>query len=284
MRVPVFVLLFALSAVPLSAQDCTEGNLPSSSNEAELFRIRGTSMVFARVSSPMALQPGRLILLMEGSTLPSIDDGTATPTYCRPGKPAENVNLLPLLPRPRMLFGLNDELVLELSWIPPVRVQDVKANLVGMALSRSAALGDGLVSIRGHATFGEIRAPITCTEDQIAEPLGSNECAGGAEPSDDHYRPNSFGVEMSYGWPLGGGRFRPYFGAGVNWLRPRFQVDFTDEADVHQDQRVEGNYRRVALFGGGTWYPVSRLALTGEIYADPGATWVGRLGLAYGVK
>jgi hypothetical protein len=284
MRVPVLLLLCALSTTTLSAQDCTEGNLPDSSNEAELFRIRGTSMVFARVSSPMALQAGRLIFLMEGSMLPTIDDGTATPNFCRPGKPAENVNLLPVLPRPRMLFGLSEEMVFELSWVPPVRVQDVKANLVGVALSRSAALGVGLVSIRGHATFGEIRAPITCTEEQIARPVGETECAGGAEPSDDHYKPNSYGVEMSYGWPLGGGRFRPYFGAGVNWLRPRFQVDFTDQADVHQDQRVEGNYRRVALFGGGTWYPATRWALTGEIYADPGAAWVGRVGVAYGIK
>ena len=111
MRVPVLVLLLALSTAPLSAQDCTEGNLPDSSNEAELFRIRGTSMVFARVASPMALRAGRMIFLMEGTTLPNIDDGTATPSHCRPGKPAENVNLLPVLPRPRMLFGLSEELV-----------------------------------------------------------------------------------------------------------------------------------------------------------------------------
>lgn len=284
MRVPALALLFALTTTPLSAQDCTEGNLPDSSNEAELFRIRGTSMVFARVASPMALRQGRMILLMEGTTLPTIDDATATPDFCRPGKPPENVNLLPLLPRPRMLFGLSEEFVLEVSWVPPVRVQDVKANLVGLALSRSAALGAGLVSIRGHATFGEVRAPITCTEEQIARPVGETECAGGAEPSDDHYRPNSFGVEMSYGWPLGRGRFRPYIGAGVNWLRPRFQVDFVDQADVQQDQRVEGNFRRMAFFGGGTWYPATRWALTGEVYADPGATWVGRVGVAYGVK
>lgn len=286
MRHWIIALALAATARPLTAQgtDCTLGHLPNSSNEAEIFRIRGVSTVFARDASPMNLRPGAMIFAFEGSSLPSIDAATATPSYCRSGKPAEHVNIFPVLPRPRMIFGLADEFTAEVSWVPPLRVNGVKADLLGLALARTVPMGKGLVSLRGNATFGEIRAAITCTKAQIADPAGPSECAGAAKPSDDHFKPNGFGLDMTYGWPVGGGRLRPYFGAGVNWLRSRFQVDATDSTGFHYDQKVEGNYTRLALFGGATWIPAPRWGFTGELYADPGTTWVGRLGLAYGVK
>ncbi|MEO6067283.1 MAG: hypothetical protein ABJB33_02710 [Gemmatimonadota bacterium] len=288
MRSWMLPLALLAGAAPLAAQaDCTLGHLPADSNEAEIFRIRGVSTVFARAASPMALRPKAMLLMFDVSTLSEIDAATATPTYCRPGKPAENVNLMAVLPRPRVIFGLADGFTFEASWIPPIRVHGVKANLLGVALARSVPVGIGLLSIRAAATFGEIRAPISCTTAQIAEdPLapGSSECAGGAEPSDDHYKPNSYGVDLAYGWPVARGRLRPYLGAGVNFLRPRYQVDFTDRFDVKQGQKVEGNFTRPGLFGGATWIPSARLGLTAELYADPGTAWTGRLGVGYGVK
>lgn len=276
-----------LAPRPLAAQDCTAGHLPDDSHEAEIFRIRGASTAFGRAISPVTPRQGAVLAMFEVTTLAHIDRSTATPTYCRPGKPAENVNLMSVLPRPRVIFGLSDGFTFEASWIPPVTVNDVKANVVSVALGRSVPTALGLISLRAHATFGEIRAPIACTEEQIAvDPLSpdASECAGGAEPSNDHYKPNSFGADMTYGWPVAAGRLRPFLGAGVNFLRPRFQVDFTDQFDVKQDQKVEGDFTRFVAFVGATWIPTSRLSLTGEVYADPGTTWVGRLGMAYGVK
>ena len=285
MRHWIIALTFAATARSLAAQapDCTLGHLPASSNEAEIFRIRGVSTTFARDASPMTLRPGGVIFALEGSSLPSIDAATATPTYCRSGKPAEHVNIFPVLPRPRVIFGLADEITAEVSWVPPIRVNGVKADLLGLALARTVPMGKGLVSIRGNATFGEIRAPITCTKAQTG-PTGPSECAGAPKPSDDHFRPNGFGADLTYGWPVGGGRLRPYVGAGVNWLRSRFQVDATDSTGFHYDQKVEGNYTRPAVFAGATWIPAPRWGFTGEVYADPATTWVGRVGIAYGVK
>lgn len=284
MRHWIIALACLAGTTSLAAQDCTEGHLPNSSNEAEIFRIRGASTVFSRVASPMSMRPGSVVLLLEGSALPDIDAATRTPSYCRTGKPPENVNLLPVLPRPRAIFGLADELTLEVSWVPPVRVNGVKANLVGLALARTVEVGTGLLSLRGNAVFGEIRAPITCTQAQVDDPAGPSECAGAAAPSDDHFKPNSYGADLTYGWPVGGGRLRPYVGTGVNWLRSRFQVDATDSTGFHYDQRIEGDYTRLALFAGASWLPTRRWALTGELFADPGTTWVGRMGLAYGLK
>ena len=286
----VAVLLGGLVVWPsrrLAAQDCTAGHLPDDSHEAEIFRIRGASTAFGRAISPVTPRQGALFAMFEVTTLAHIDQSTATPTYCRPGKPAENVNLMSVLPRPRVIFGLADGFTFEASWIPPVTVNDVKANVVSVALGRAVPVAVGLISLRAHATVGEIRAPITCTEAQIAEDPsapGASECAGGAAPSNDHYKPNSFGADMTYGWPVAAGRIRPFLGAGVNFLRPRFQVDFTDQFDVKQDQKVEGDFTRYVAFAGATWIPTSRLSFTGEVYADPGTTWVGRLGMAYGVK
>jgi len=277
----------ALAAVTssLSAQlgNCTLGHLPNSTNEAELFRIRGVSTAFARDASPMSLRPGGMVLALEGTTLPNIDAATATPTYCNPGKPPEHVDLLPILPRPRAVFGLANDFTAEVSWVPPVRVNGVKADLLGLALARTVEMGRGLISIRGNATFGEIRASITCTKAQIAPSSGVPGCAGGARPSDDHFKPNGFGLDLTYGWPVGRGKLRPYLGGGVNRLLSRFQVDAVDSTQ-HYTQRIEGNSTRLALFGGATWFPSAHVGLTGELYADPGTTWVGRVGMAYAVK
>lgn len=276
------------AALPLAAQnDCTLGHLPDDSHEAEIFKIRGAATAFGRASAPSAYHPGAVVLMMEATTLQTIDAATATPTYCRPGKPAENVNLMSVLPRPRVIFATLDGVTVEASWIPPITVNDVKANVLGFALARSITAGPGVLSIRGAATLGEIRAPITCTEEQIAvDPSdpSATECAGGAEPSNDLYKPNSFSIDLTYGWVFAEGAFRPYVGGGANFLRPRFQVDFVDQFSVRQDQKVETNMTRPAFFAGATWVPASRIGLTGEYYVDPGTAWTARFSLQYILK
>jgi len=289
---PTFLLLPALLvAAPLAAQgDCTLGNLPDDSHEAELFRIRGVPTAFGRAMAPSAMHPGGTILLMEVATLQTIDSATATPSYCNAGKPPENVNLMSVLPRPRVIFATVDGITVEASWIPPITINDVKANIFGLAIARTVEAGPGVLSMRAAATLGEIRAPITCTEKQIAVDPGDtgnpdySECAGGAEPSSDHYKPNSFSFDLTYGWTLAEGRFRPYIGGGANFLRPRFQVDFVDQFDVHKDQKIETNMTRPAFFGGVTWAPLSQFGVTGEYYADPGTAWTARFSLAYILK
>jgi hypothetical protein len=287
MRRWMIPLALLAGATPQALQaQCTLGHLPDNSNEAEIFRIRGVSTAFGRVASPMTLREHSTMLLFEVTTVATIDPGTATPTFCNPGKPPENVNLMSVLPRPRVIFGLNDQFSFELSWIPPVTLNDVKANVLGFALTRTVPTATGLLSLRASATVGTIRAPITCTTKQIAaDTTGPDQqCAGGTAPSKDHYKPNSFGLDLAYGWPVAHGRLRPYLGAGVNFLRPRFQVDFTDRTGTLIDQKIEGNYRRAVFFAGATWIPTTRLGLTGELYADPGTAMVARVGLGYGLK
>ena len=268
-RLAVALPLLVLPAAA-SAQECRP---PTSSNEAQAFGMVSVPLAFGRAQAPEML-PG-LRLGLEAAYVPQIDDETATPTICRPGKGPENVNLHSVLPRPRLSVPLPLGLALEASWVPPVRVGGVKANLFGVSLGRSFGSIDGLVmAIRGHATFGSVRAPITCDDDALQD--AGSECFQGTR-SDDRFSPNILGADLSASVPVAGGRLRPYAGAGYSRLTPRFQVNFTNQAGAVDTTRVIVNLDRVAVFGGATWILSYRMALSGEVYATPADAVTARL-------
>jgi hypothetical protein len=263
-RAAIVVLAVVLGWPPLAAAqgDCFPG---PESNEAKTMAIFAVPLAFSRGGAP-ELFPGFKAGL-ELSYLPKVDDVTATPTICRPGKGPEHTNLLFGIPRPRFGMPLQFGLTLQASWIPPIRVNGVKANLFGLSLEKAFGRMDGLVAaVRAHATFGSIHAPITC-DDRALEDAAS-ECFRGTR-SDDRLSPNIMGVDFAVGGSLAGGRLRPYGGAGYNRLEPRFQVNFTNRFGELDDRRVEVNLDRVVMFGGATWDVTGRLGVTGEVYAAP---------------
>jgi hypothetical protein len=263
-----------LSALPgtLAAQydQCRPG---PGSNEAKTLGILSVPLTFSPGGPPVARNG--ITLGLEGTRVPSVDPATATPTICRPGKGPENTDLLPALARPRIGLPLPFGLALEASWVPPVRVNGVKANLIGLALAKTVGHADGLAAaIRAHGTFGSVRAPVTCDQDALTDP--GSECFHGTI-SDDRLSPNIFGLDVSVGWPMAGGRLRPYLGSGYTRLEPRFQVNFTNQFGDTDTTEVEVNLNRVALFGGAAWQLTQRLAITGEIYAAAADAVTGRL-------
>src|SRR5262249_9651113 len=168
-------LLVALATAPaLAAQgECFPG---AGSNEARTMALLSVPLVFSPAGAPELL-PG-LSIGLEGAYVPHVDAATATPTICRPGKGPEDVNLLPALPRPRLAVPLPLGFALEASWLPPIRVNGVKANLFSFSVGKAFGKVDGLtVGLRGHATLGSIRAPITCPDAALSDP--TSECFGG---------------------------------------------------------------------------------------------------------
>ncbi len=261
-------------AVPtgLAAQDglCRPG---AGSNEAKTLAILSVPVVFSPGAAPGG--PGGITLGVEAARVPGVDPATATPTICRPGKGPENTGVLPALARPRLALPLVHGLALEASWIPPIRVNGVKANLVGLALTETVGRRDGLAAaFRAHATFGSVNAPVTCDRDALSDPV--SECFDGSL-SDDRYSPNIMGLDVSVGWAMAGGRLRPYLGSGYNRLQPRFQVNFTDRFGGTDRTRLAVNLDRVALFGGAAWQLTDRLAITGEVYSDAADAATGRV-------
>jgi hypothetical protein len=278
MRAAAYALGALFIAAPLAAQgDCFP---KSNSREADLFAHFSTPLAFSNGAAPTLHLPGAVLLGLEATILPDAGDRIATPTTCRPGKGPENVNILPGFIRPRLAYSMGNGNMLELSWVPPVKVDGVKANLFSFAVSRSALLNPAgaVVMARAHATIGSIKAPFTCDEDALADP--TSECFEG-ELSNDKYSPNIFGIELAVGWAWAGGRLRPYLGGGYNILHPRFQVDFTNSADEHDDRKVEVNLSRWVVFGGLTLQASQRLAFSAEGYSSPADNVTARAKLTY---
>jgi hypothetical protein len=257
-------------ASAIAQDDCFPG---AASNEAKTLAIFAVPLAFGRGSAP-DLFPG-FRAGVELAYLPNVDEATATPTICRPGKGPENVDLLFALPRPRIELPLPFGLALQASWVPPVRVRGVKANLIGISVEKAFGDLDGLVAaLRVHATFGSVRAPITCDDEALEEP--SSECFGGTR-SDDRLSPNIMGIDLAVGGPVAEGRLRPYGGVGYNRLQPRFQVNYTDQFGELDDRRVEVNLDRFVMFGGATWQTTDRLSVTAEMYTAPADAITGRV-------
>jgi hypothetical protein len=263
---PLLALTAAFAASPLSAQ----GNCfpDKDSREAKLFAHFSAPLAFGPGQAPWIYRPASVHLSLEGTLLPDASDRIATPTTCRPGKEAENVNILPGFVRPRVAYSLPHGVLLEASWVPPIRVDGVKANLFGLALSRSVPFNrsGALLMGRVHATFGSIHAPITCPDESLDD--AASECFQGTR-SDDRLSPNIFGVELALGFPMARGRFRPYAGAGYNILHPRFQVHFRNSLGSLDNRKVEVNLSRIALFGGATLAMGRSFLISGEAYSTP---------------
>ena len=281
MRASVLGLAVLLSfPVRAAAQgDCFP---PDDSNEAQLFAAFAVPLAFSVSEAPAPARAGEIRIGVEATYLPNIDEEIRTPTICRPGKGPENTDLLFAFPRPRVSVGLPGGFQVQASWVPPVRLSDVKANLVGLSLQRSMGIGGQgtLITLRAHSAFGLVRAPITCNDEALTD--DSSVCFQGTR-SDDRYHPNTFGAEGVASWSLGSGRIRPFLGAGLNVLHPRFQVNFTDQFGETDNRRVEVNLTRAALFGGATWVPVPAWRFSGQIYSTPGDAVTGRLTVSYGL-
>jgi hypothetical protein len=272
MRRAAAAVMLALGwpAAAAAQGDCFPG---PESNEAKTLAIFAVPLAFGRGSAPEVFPGFRAGI--ELAYLPNVDDATATPTICRPGKGPENTDLLFALPRPRIGLPLPFGLALQASWVPPVRVRGIKANLIGLSVEKAFGNLEGLVAaLRVHATFGSVRAPITCDDQALEDP--ASECFGGTR-SDDRLSPNIMGIDLAIGGPLAEGRLRPYGGVGYNRLQPRFQADYTNQYGDLDDRRVEVDLDRFVVFGGATWQTTDRLSVTGELYAAPADAITGRV-------
>jgi len=245
-------------AIPVMAQDdiCRP---TTGSHEARTFAILSVPIAFSGGLAPSRAHG--IVFGVEAASLPNVDTITATPTACRPGKGPENTNPLPGIVRPRVSVVISGFMV-EASWIPPIRVEGVKANLVGLAVARSIALPNGwYLGFRAHAVVGALHAPVVCDKDALLDV--TSECYAGTL-SNDRWAPNVYGVEAVLATRPG--PIRLHGGFGYTRLQPRFQVDFVNALGVRDRRKIEVNLQRAAVLGGVT-YQVGRFDLTAEGYA-----------------
>jgi hypothetical protein len=262
------LVLLLILVGSVQAQVCRPG---PRSNEANTLAQLSVPLAFGDATAPT--WKTAFAIGFEASYLPTVDPATATPTICRPGKGPEHTDFLFAIPRPRLTLPLPGGLALQAAWVPPIRVNGVKANLVGLSLDKVFPLGDRFAAAVGaHTTLGTIHAPITCDQNALSDPI--SECFQGAR-SDDTYSPNIYGADLTVGW--GKGAIRPYLGGGYNRLQPRFQVNFTNQFGSVDRTKVEVNLDRGVVFGGATVTMRERIDLTGEVYAAPADAVTARL-------
>lgn len=226
-------------------------------------------IAFSPVGNVAPMAAGEVRLAFESTLVPTPSETIRRPEICYVDTKTENTELSPFFPRPRVAVGLGAGFALEATWLPPITVMDATPNLFQVALGFGRAIGTGGMSylLRGHATIGQVKGPITCSPDVIQTTNPTGTCYA-TEPSEDTYKPNMVGFEgaLRFG---GNSRLQTYLGGGVTSLRPRFHVGFTDFVGNVDTTRVIVDLTRFTAFAGAAYKANSRFSLTAELYSQP---------------
>jgi hypothetical protein len=265
-RLSVSVALLVAAASAAGAQECRPGK---DSREAQMLAFFAGPIAFSPSGNIAPLSKGEIRLGFDVTYVPTPSAEIRRPETCYTDTKTENTELSSVFPRPRISFGLGGGLALEATYLPPITVMDATPNLFQVALGYNRALGGGGMSLllRGHATVGQVKGPITCSPDVIQTTNPTGTCYA-TSPSEDTYKPNMVGFEGALGFG-GNSRLRTYVGAGFTALRPRFHVGFTDFVGNVDTTRVIVDLTRFSAFAGGAWSLTPKLALTAELYSQP---------------
>lgn len=258
---------------------------PEDSNEARLLAYYEAPIIFSPQLTPGRMRPGGFAIAGDLTYIPKPDPSLQRTSRCFTPKD-ESTQLSPVFPRPRLVVALPFGVTIEGSYLPPLTVAGAQANLLSGSVSLSRGAGRWLggpvtASVRAHGTRGWVRGAITCAERALQQRDPSDPCYG-TRPSRDSFRPNAWGLEAMLSRTMLADRLGVYGGAGMNWLRPRFQVGFTDGTGFVDRTRVEVDLTRATLFAGAEWRLRGMVSATAQLYAVPEDVALFRLGLAAG--
>jgi hypothetical protein len=283
---PVLALVLALvfaglmvAPATLPAQSRTVEWHPWSSPEGRLMGFYSDALAFSAVGAPRARRSGEVEFALEMSYVPRLSKAQRTTGDDKP----EATNLAPVLPRPRALVALPGKFAVEGSWIPPLRVFGVTANLLSVAVTRPIARVRGIELVpRLSALTGQVRGPITCNAETTRD--GSLDldvyfaavCHG--RDSDDHFSPRQLSGELvaTSAWR---GTIAPYASIGARRERTRFDIGVIREDGTRDTDHpvLASQVTRAFLTGGVTWLAGRRGLATGEVYYAPGSLVTVRL-------
>lgn len=278
-----------VEAAPAHAQRREQKRYATSSPEGKLMLYYSSAIAFSSLGVPPGAERASSAALggsgassgeaaIELSYLPPLSAEQRTAGSDKP----ESTNLAPMFVRPRLRVGLPAGLGLEVSWIPPVRVFDVKANLVAGALSRSFTLSSAWrVVPRVSFLAGEVEGSITCNRETASEggtALGvyySFVCYG--NDSRDYFEPRHVSAELVLAH-VAGARWRPYLSAGARAERTRFDVGVIRPDGTRDRDQPVLHVHATRGFGavGASWLGLPRTRIAGEVYYAPGSVVTAR--------
>ena len=293
---PIIVrLVVALGLMMPSARLAAQGreikSYGAGASEAKLMLYYSSNVAFSALGVPLGVDrasatavatgrsSSRIEAAVEFSYLPPLSSDQRTTGSDKP----ESTNLAPVFARPRLGVRLPGGIGVEASWIPPVRVFDVKANLFAGAISRSFVL-PSRVRVVPRASFltGRVEGPITCNRDTAADgdaalaTYFSLVCYG--NDSRDFFEPRHMSGEVLIAGTSSSGRWQPYLSAGARSEHTRFDVGVIRRDGSRDPDEPVLEVKATRAYGtlGASWFGLKRTRLAAELYYAPGSTVTAR--------
>jgi hypothetical protein len=246
--------------------------------EGRLIGYYSAALLFSPLGTPERLRTWAFDVGLELGYIPELTVEQRTAFQDKP----EATNLAPVLPRPRLTLRMPGTIQTELSWVPPMRVFDVEANLFSVALSRPFAPNGVTVAPRLLATWGTVKGAITCYEDMIhgthSESVYYTEICHSRE-SEDEFKPRHFSAEVLVSRPFSRLPFLPYAGIGVLWEKTVFDIGVIKPDGSRDPDHPILELKATRPYGylGGTVETWRWTRFTGELFYAPGSLFTARV-------
>jgi hypothetical protein len=277
-------LLLLLPATAVGAQDRDLQRHTFGEQEGRLLGFYSATMAF----TPAGLLPdeSRLALGVEITHVPRLNEAQRRPSIDKP----EATNLAPFFPRPRAVARIGSWRA-EASWIPPIRIFDVEANLAGAALYAPKLDVAGVsLAPRVWAMAGRVRGAMTCASSELLGRGGDLQtyyekvCHG--RESEDWFEPRMAGAEVVGSRELGTTGLQLYALLGARVDRTRFDIGvMTEEGARDPDHPIlELHAARPHVALGAARRIRGSGAAGAEVFYAPGSVLTARVSVRMAVR
>jgi hypothetical protein len=241
--------------------------------EGRIMGYYSAALAFTSIGAPRAEARG-LELGLELSFLPPLSEAQRSGGFSK----TESTNLMPIVPRPRVAYGMPRGTRFEASYVPPLRVFGVKASLLSAAVSHPLLKTQRVsMTARVAGSSSRVLGPITCNR-KVSENGGGDlifwerVCHG--RESEDAFHAPALSVEvLAAGWQAGS--VRPYAGLGIRNEQDKFAVgvkNFDGTPDPNHPV-LEMSVTRPYGMLGATWMRDARTSLSSELFYAPGSVF-----------
>ena len=272
------VTMAFVHGAPASGQERVRERHDFDDPEGRLIGYYSAALLFSPLGAPERVSTWALDAGLEVGYVPRLSKSQRTAFQDKP----EATNLAPVLPRPRGSVVLPGALHAHLSWVPPIRVFDIEANLFSVAVTRALEPRGITIAPRLLATWGKVRGSITCFEDLIHgtrnESVYFTEICN-SRTSDDHFKPRHLAAEVLVSRVVSRLPFIPYGGIGILREKTIFDIGVqrTDGTRDPDHPILELRATRPYGFLGGTVNGWRSTRFTGELFYAPGSLFTARV-------
>jgi len=263
------LLSMVVSSKPLLGHDGLdiEERLAKDRPEFWAMKLVGSELLMTAMEAPHGTEPGRIELGLEAGWLPSLNEQQRLIGFT--GTKEENVNRTPVFGRPRISLGLPHNVTVTAGYVPPVRIDGIRPNILTFAASRPVIVSQvWRLAVRAHGLIGNLQGDITCDRETVSAGLDPVRNPYLCEaPSNDTMSIRAGGLEVSSGFAVARS-LEPYLTVALNYFDTKFQTD-ARYSGIVDHSRLLGAGSALAV-GGGLSYPISRrVRIAGEAFYTP---------------